>query len=241
MKKIKLTLGLICFLSSQTIIAQDIIKLISSDISGTICPVQGTPYEVKNLGGLGGCEIVWSAINGQYAVDPNDQTKVTVNWSDTPGAKGKLTATFVNCTNSSLDNTSVSVEELILSVKNKAWGSYTNSVNLEYCTSSTVTLQVPRMFVQGTGGFTNIAQTEVSYYWDLPTGWIHASSGQNNFATTVNTIQITPTDCAVPGQVTVKGIITDLCGSAAPSSTAVWSKSSSNYWPGARLYRCSSV
>ena len=69
MKKIKLTLCLICFLSSQTINAQLVLtKLTSSDISGTICPVQDTAYEIKNLGDFGGCIIQWSTVNGSPAV-----------------------------------------------------------------------------------------------------------------------------------------------------------------------------
>lgn len=46
---------------------------------------------------MGACEINWSAINGQYTVDRTNQRKVTVDWNDSPGAKGKLTATFTGC------------------------------------------------------------------------------------------------------------------------------------------------
>lgn len=131
--KISLCL-LICFGSYQMTPAQTITKISSSPVTGTVCPVQGIQYEVSSPGDLGSCLINWTATNGDVFKDINDQRKVTVNWSDTPGAKGKLTATFVNCKNEADDNTTASMEELILSVKDQAWDTYDNSVNVDYCT-----------------------------------------------------------------------------------------------------------
>ena len=82
-----------------SIIAQTITKTVTGPISGTTCPNIGIQYEVTRPSGLTSCQITWSASNGQIS-GPNNQTTVIVVWSDTPGVKGKVTATFTNCGNS---------------------------------------------------------------------------------------------------------------------------------------------
>lgn len=222
MKKIKIITCLICLFSSQLLVAQEIKKLTFPAIDGTVCPIEGTQYEVTSPGDLGGCKVQWSVTNGDYTVDSNDSRKITVNWKDIPGAIGKITATFVYCTNSLYDNTEAPpLEELILSVKDQSWDLYTNSVNIDYCTEDIVYLNVPQMFVKGTGGLDEPPKTEVAYVWTLPSGWEDISTGATGVVIRYESyINITPTKCAVPGKVRVEGTIRDYCGSSALSSAA---------------------
>jgi len=155
-----------------------------------------------------------------------NQPTVSVVWNDTPGATGTVTATFSNCATGDAGNNgkTASFSELILSVKDQAWGSYGTVVNVNYCSKTQVNLTVPRMYVQGTGGIGQPPQKEVVYSWTLPTGWREVVSGRvGNFGTFINAIAIEPINCSVTGTVTVKGIINVppiSCGSAAPSATA---------------------
>lgn len=150
MKKFILLVGLLC--ASFALKSQSITKTTSSVVWGTVCPVSATWYEVSVPSGLTSCEIVWSATNGQATRDVNNQRKAKVEWNDTPGASGTVTATFVGCSNEDSNGTTASKTELILSVKNQSWGSFGNSVNVDYCTKGQVLITMPRMFVQGTGG-----------------------------------------------------------------------------------------
>jgi hypothetical protein len=143
-----------------------------------------------------------------------------VKWSDTPGALGKVTATFSGCGNGN-DGKTASLEELILSVKGQAWGSFTNLVNIDFCTPPQIFLTVPRMFVQGTGGIAQPPLTEVVYAWTLPAGWKDIGSGGTGAVNTlVNFINIVPIHCAFPGVVKVEGTINHKCGSAGLSAAA---------------------
>jgi hypothetical protein len=211
--------------------AQTITKNTSGPISGTVCPSSYTYYEVSVPSGFGGCQIEWTVTNG----DKISQTgpNVTVQWHDTPGATGTVTATFSNCGSGNEGNNGVtsSLSELILSVKNQAWGSYGNSVNVDYCTKAEVYLTVPRMFVQGTGGIAQPPLTEVSYAWTLPAGWKEVGTGRTGFfGTSTNFITIEPIQCSVPGQVTVYGTLIGsvFCTSSAPSATATISLNGAN-------------
>ncbi len=222
MKKFILLVGLLS--ASLVSHSQSITKTTSSGVSGTVCPGSTTWYEVSAPGGLTNCDIVWSATNGQVTPDANDQRKASVVWVDTPGASGTVTATFVNCNNEGNNGTTATKSELILSVKNQSWGSYGNSINIDYCTTENVYITVPRMFVQGTGGFGQPASQEVKYAWTLPPGW--TTNGSLN--TSANFITISPTKCAVPGIVKVEGVIIDRCGSAGLSAPATISLNGAN-------------
>lgn len=118
MKTSFLLIGLL--LASSLLYSQTITKTTSSVVSGTVCPVSATWYEVSVPSGLTSCQINWSATNGTATKDPNNQRKAKVEWNDTPGASGTVTATFVNCSNESNNGTTASKTELILSVKNQA-------------------------------------------------------------------------------------------------------------------------
>ena len=118
MKTSFLLIGLL--LASSLLYSQTITKTTSSVVSGTVCPVSATWYEVSVPSGLTSCQINWSATNETATKDPNNQRKAKVEWNDTPGASGTVTATFVNCSNESNNGTTASKTELILSVKNQA-------------------------------------------------------------------------------------------------------------------------
>lgn len=143
-------LFLVLSLSTGTnVFGQVVTKSNNNSTSGAICPNQNTTYEVSRPSGFTGCQITWSATNG--TVESQNGATATIKWSDTPGATGTVTATFSNCGNSN-DGKTASKAELILSVKNQAWGWYDNSENLDYCTNAQVYLTVPHMYVSGTGG-----------------------------------------------------------------------------------------
>jgi len=219
-------------LTSLASTAQTITKLTSSIVSGTVCPNSQTFYEVSVPSGLTSCQIVWSVTNGTRTVDPNNQRKVTVVWNDTPGASGTITATFNNCSNEGNNGTNTSRTELILSIKNQSWGSYTSSINIDYCTTPYVDIFMPPMNVQGTGGIAQPPRVEAAYIWTLPAGWRYQATGQTGtFGTPQSFIRIEPTGCARPGNVIVKGTLVGagpFCNLAAESSTATISLNGAN-------------
>src|SRR6185369_9104222 len=81
---------------------------------------------------------------------------------------------------------------------------------------TTVSITVPHMYVQGTGGIAQPPLQEVVYVWTIPAGW--QASG-NITSTYLNGITIHSTGCAKPGTVTVQGSVTDRCGSAGLSNS----------------------
>jgi hypothetical protein len=219
-------------LASSVLHSQTINKTTSSVVPGTVCPVSSTWYEVSVPSGLTSCQINWSATNGKVTVDPNNQRKAKVEWNDTRGALGTITATFTNCSNENSNGTSRSITELILSVKNQSWGSYGSSVNVDYCTKAQVNLTVPRMYVQGTGGIGQPPQVEVAYAWTLPGGWKEVGTGRTgSFGTSTNFISIEPIDCSKPGDVTVFGTLVGagpFCNASEKSATATIKLNSPN-------------
>ena len=150
----------ICLLLHQVGFSQEIHKSGNTPVSETICPGENTSYSVSLPSGFGACKINWSVTNGQR-VSQNGASE-TIKWNDTPCAIGTVTATFSDCgeDNEGDNGVTVSRSELILSVKNQSWNSYGTSVNIDYCTKSQVTIAVPRMYVQGTGGIAQPPLTE---------------------------------------------------------------------------------
>ncbi len=214
--KVKFTLlCLICSVLFE-MKAQTITPDSNPSISGTVCPTISTGYSVSIPSGFANCSILWTPTNGSLA-SPNGNRTVSINWDDTPGATATLTCKFTNCGNSN-DNTTATWSALILSVKGQNFDAYGNSVTIDYCTTNSVTINVPHMWVQGTGGVAQPPLQEVIYSWTLPSGWT-TNGGLN---TTVNSITIYPTHCAVSGtgMVSVKGNIIDRCGSAELSNAA---------------------
>jgi hypothetical protein len=190
----------------------------NNSISGAVCPNVNTDYTVTLPTG---CGLSWSVTNG--TIQSRSGNRATITWNDTPGAKGTVSVTFSSCSASD-DNKTVSRSETILSIKNQSFGSYSSSVNLDYCTKATVNLSVPQMFVQGTGGIAQPPRTEVAYAWTLPAGWREVGTGRTgNVGTSLNSISIQPINCSTPGNVTVQGTLIGsgpFCNSAANSATA---------------------
>lgn len=148
-KRIWVVASFYLMLVSLEALGQTVTKTVAGSIAGSTCPGNGIEYQVSVPTGFGGCQIVWSAINGFASPNQSDKTKVAVIWSDIPGAKGKVTATFSGCGNGN-DGKTASLEELILSVKDQAWGAYAGTIDVDYCTRAQVNLFVPHMYVQGT-------------------------------------------------------------------------------------------
>jgi hypothetical protein len=215
MKHLFFCILLITGLSSE---AQTISKTTSSPISRAVCPETYTYYTLSLGNPYSGCDIVWSAVNGTIITQSNK--KVTVEWDDKPGAIAELYATTNTCASS---NHTFSKKELILSIKDQEWGSYNNSVNIDFCIKAQVNLAVPRMFVQGTGGIGQPTLTEVIYGWTIPSGWKEVGTGKTGFIPiSRHYISIEPDKCSKPGIVKVQGFINDasICGSASPSKIA---------------------
>lgn len=222
MKKYVLLFGM-SFLSF-ILYSQTISKTTTSPVSGSVCPAVSTYYEVSVPTGLTSCQITWTATNGTVTRDATDQRKAKVEWNDTPGATGTVTATFGGCNSSTDNGTAASLAELILSVKDQAWDSYGSSVTLDFCNTRNVVITMPHMYVSGTGGIAQPPRTEVQYAWTIPAGWKEHSSGlSGNITTASNVIQIDAIGCAKPGNVSVFGTLIPSpvsCGSAANSATA---------------------
>lgn len=199
--------------------SQVITKSFSSSVAGAVCPEIGIQYEVVFPSGYGVCQITWTITNGEKQSQTGNT--VIVKWKDMPGAKGKVEASFISCSNSGNDGKSpTALEELILSVKNKDWESIPNSIPVNFCNPVSVVITMPAMVVEGTGGFNQPLRQEVGYAWTLPAGWKDFTTGNTgDFGTTTRSITIVPIGCAEPGTVKVKGGI-DGCGSAAFSKTA---------------------
>jgi hypothetical protein len=154
MKNVFYSTLLICFvITTHSAIAQTVTRTVNPNISGAQCPGIGVDYQVSVPSGFESCQIAWSVTNGIKTVNPTDQSKVSVTWDDTAGATGTITATFSNCTAKKENNgTTASLSETILSVNGQNFEAFPNSVTLDYCGTKQVTINVPHMYVQGTGG-----------------------------------------------------------------------------------------
>jgi len=226
-------LYLIAFLPSMLLVqilkaqSQPVVtKTFNGSVNGAVCPQIGIEYEVSVPNEFSACTINWSATNGTATKNPNNQRKATVVWTDTPGASGTVTATFTVCgaANEANNGTSKNLTELILSIKNQGWGTFTNSYSANFCNPVPIPITMPEMVVMGTGGFNQPNRTEVTYVWKLPPGWKDlVTENTGEFGTTTRSITIVPTACAEPGIITVKGTLIGsgpFCNSAAFSSVA---------------------
>lgn len=201
--------------TAASCLSQVITKSSQGTVEDATCPGIGIQYEVSLPSGFEACHIDWTITNGSKQSQSGNT--ITVLWNDVPGTKGKVEATFSACGNSNDGETATPFEELILSVKGQNFDAYTNSITVDYCTTQSITLTVPHMYVQGTGGVAQPPLQEVVYTWTLPPGWTTCCG----LSTSLNGITITPTSCAAPGQIAVKGNIMDRCGSAGLSNPAV--------------------
>jgi hypothetical protein len=223
----------LCLIPHNVVFSQTVTKTTITPVSNTVCPGVSTYYEVSVPSGFTACQISWSVTNGTRVVNPNDQRKVTVTWNDTPGAIGTITATFSSCGSGNEANNGVTAtkSELILSVNNQSWGSYGNTVSVDYCSNQQKIITVPKMYVQGTGGIAQPPLIEVHYYWTLPSGWREVGTNRTgSFGTPVNSVVIQPVACATRGNVTVQGVLNDasFCPFANPSATATILLNSTN-------------
>jgi hypothetical protein len=223
MKILSVSIILVMMLFTFSVSGQAITKQTIPVISGTVCP-GATSYQVSIPQDIGACHIKWTVVNGEID-GPDNGSRVTVNWSDIPGAKATITVKFSSCeSNNPNEGAGDTKDELILSVKQQHWESYGSSINVDYCTKAQANLTVPRMFVQGTGGIDGPPLTEVTYVWTLPSGWREVGTGYTGtFGTTTNILGIEPIGCSVPGSVMVYGTLVGagpFCNSSEPSETA---------------------
>lgn len=113
MKIIKhLTVLTACMVLNCMLFAQVVTKTTASPVSGSVCPSIGSLYSVSVPTGFTTCTINWSAVNGAVTMDQSDQRKASVVWLDTPGAKGKVTATFSGCGNGNDGKTAQAVAQV---------------------------------------------------------------------------------------------------------------------------------
>jgi hypothetical protein len=219
---------IILLLISLNMQAQNIKRTSSTTVTGAVCSTVIHTYEVENIpANLSKCKIrfvVPSGGGGRITQDPNDQRKASVIWNDTPGAKAILKAVFETCDPARSPNPETpALEELILSVKGQAWGSFESSTSsISFCNTREVTLTMPEMIVKGTGINNPVARTEVRYIWTLPAGWrgSWSASATGAVSTTLPSITIVPTGCAIRGIVKVEGTIASICGTGTGLSAA---------------------
>lgn len=184
-------------------------------VDGTVCPEMPTTYKVDVPSGFEKCTIQWSATNDEITSSYNT---VSVTWHDIPGGEAQLQCKFVGCGNKN-DDTTVTWSALILSVKDQAVPTYYNSLNIDFCAKKQpVHIQIPHVYVQGTGGIGEPPLQEVTYTWKLPPGWYHVNGGSGS--TAVNFIDIYPNECAMPGNVIVQGSLAGLCSQAGFTAAA---------------------
>mgnify|MGYP002777643585 CR=1 FL=1 len=213
--------------------AQTVTKSSTGFVPGASCPEIGIQYQVSRPAGFATCQIFWT-VSGGVIPGPRNNPTVIVFWNDTPGATGTVTANFSNCGagNEGNNGRTASLSEPILSVKNQAWDAYGGFVNVDFCVRSQVLINMPRMFVQGTGGVGQPPRVEVSYAWNVPAGWRDIVTGRTGSVnSSSNILVIEPIGCAVPGTVRVFGTLAGagpFCNSSAPSATATVSLNGAN-------------
>jgi hypothetical protein len=196
------------------------IYLDSSDgpVQGAICPNSTMLYHVSIPSDFGLCKIKWKATNGDI-IGADNTSKVSVSWSDTPGATATLSVVFESCEDGNTNQgKGDNLSKLILSVKDQAVPTYYNSLNVDFCSKNMVHIQIPHVYVQGTGGIGEPPLQEVLYLWTLPSGWTFTNG--SSASTTLNSIDIAPTSCAMPGNVLVKGAIGLGCQGSGFTSTS---------------------
>lgn len=208
----------LCIIVSTTVsFAQKITKNTVSMVSGTVCPL-ATNYSVSIPKNMGACHIKWTASGGTIN-GKDDQKAVSVDWSDTPGATASISVTFYGCEKGNPnENAGDSMDELILSVKGQSVPTYYNSLDVDICSKNPVRIQIPPIYVQGTGGIGEPPLQEATYVWTLPSGW--AFRGVDSGCTALNSIDIYPTECAKQGNVLVRGAVGGGCQPTGFTSTA---------------------
>lgn len=203
--------------------SQTIEKNGASPVAGAVCPSLPVIYGLVNVpSSYANCSRKWVPTNG-VVIGGDTGPTVSIQWNETPGAKAKLICQFSNCGNSNNGTETAPLEELILSIKDRDFGSFTNSINVDYCTATSVVLAVPPMVILGTGDIAQPDRQEVRYSWTIPAGWKDLSTGITGLVISpLNSITLvrTATSCAVSGTVTVQGDIFSQCGAAAMSKTA---------------------
>lgn len=144
---------IILLISSHLTFSQTVTKSFPGPVANASCPEEDIQYEVSLPTGFAGCQITWTATNG--SVKSQNANIVVIRWKDIPGAVAKLQATFINCGEENKANngkTSNEFTETILSVKGLNFAAFNNNVNVDFCNTNSVTLNVPQMLVPGTGG-----------------------------------------------------------------------------------------
>lgn len=171
----------------------------------TVCP--GEPIYYSLIPGVTGCGTLnWTVANGSFALysevttttsKPNES--VIVYWKDVAGV-GTLTVT-TTCGATAISKTS---KYAIRSLNGRTPANARTDKSLLFCSTSSVQLYVDVMFLENTGGTTNITQQQADgYEWVLPTGWSNSGS-TGTIRTTTNYITITPENGCHGGSVTVK-------------------------------------
>lgn len=128
-------------------------------------------------------------------------SEVTIKWDDVPNT-GKLRFT------ATCDGESVFVEKSfeIRSLTGRIPANIRKNPNLNFCETTSVRVFVDVMFLNNTGGTTNIQpqQRADGYEWAIPAGWTHNGSATTPVRTVEEFIDITPIDGCKGGSITVK-------------------------------------
>jgi hypothetical protein len=192
-----------------------------------VCP-GANPFIEYTISNYGACSINWTFTNAStYNSGPVNQNKVNIVWKDTVGV-GKLTATLSGCgtgSSKSLEGKTYPVQHVLLSLKGKKFdplGYDTSPRQIDFCNPQPVYLSVSHMYVTGTGDIGQPGLIEANYEWTIPTGWKEQSTGAiGTYRTPIKAITVVPTQCAVLGNVTVKGYLGS-CSTSSKSNAATF-------------------
>jgi hypothetical protein len=219
--KTLIPLLLTTFVSISTLAQEPIISPAPGNY--TSCPGELIVYEIQP-GRFSGCgDYTWTVTNGSFSSTATITSKTTttnevdVYWKDFAG-NGTLTVSST-CSGETL---SVSKTYAIRSLAGRVPQNIRKNPNLNFCETLSVRVFIDVMFLENTGGSTNIQpqQRADGYEWTMPAGWTHNGSATTPVRTIEEFIDITPTDGCKGGSITVKAFKNCVSGRKYSASSA---------------------
>lgn len=185
----------------------------------TVCPDESVRYTVNPNPDFSGCgTYTWTLTNGTFSLGQTVTSTTTttgyvdVYWKDVAG-NGTIKVT------STCDQGAMSVGPLTYAIRSLAGRAPANTranQTLPFCSTTAISLQTDVMFLQNTGGATNIPQQRADgYEWTLPTGWSFSGSS------TTEIVTIFPDNGCRQGTATVKAYVNCSSGRKYSNSASV--------------------
>ena len=176
------------------------------------CPGNIVNYNTYMSGGPApnytGCSFKWSITRGKFFLtgNSNDYTttdnSVAVIWDDVT-QKGTLTVVLTKCSTTSLNDVPVTTGGVIIKSINgvnpsqvKVNGTAYTSYNLNWCSTSPITLSIDRLKIPNTPSASDpVYNTQLYtdwYEWTLPAGWRTNDNQTGTFTTQSYSITVIP-------------------------------------------------